>query len=151
VCIVLIVTGAIDWTHRFIYTFVILGAAVLALLAHLVAPDTMPGMDGLDALIGMIAAGIAFMLLYLLANIMFPGKSVPFGMGDVFLAVFIGAAVGMHRLAPTLVYGMLMAGVVAGGIVIGKYALRRRDMPEYMPYGTYLCLGAIVYLLVNGW
>ncbi len=153
VCIVLIITGAIDWTHRYIYTFVILGATVLVLgfqaLAHLGVVDV--SFDLRDAIIGMLIAGFCFIILFMLARVLFPGKAVPFGLGDVYLGIFIGAAFGLSRLATTLWYGMFMAGVVALVIVGAKHILKRRDMPEYMPYGTYLCLGAIVYVIIHGW
>ncbi len=151
VCVVLIVTGAIDWLYRYIYTFVILGSMLVALLLHLLAGGFVPGMDILDSAMGAVVSGFVFVLFFLLSKILFPAASVPFGLGDVFLGLFIGAAVGFGRLPMTLFYGMLMAGVVAGGIVFAKYLLRRRDMPEYMPYGSYLCVGAILYLLVQGW
>src|SRR3954464_6877746 len=38
VTVVLLITGAIDWLHRSIYTFVILGAALIALLASFNVP-----------------------------------------------------------------------------------------------------------------
>jgi leader peptidase (prepilin peptidase)/N-methyltransferase len=146
VCAVLIVTGAIDWLYRWIYTFVILGSVPLALLFGI----TVNNMTLLNAGLGALVAGIGFILLYMLARVLFPGKSAPFGMGDVYLGIFIGAAVGLTRLGPVIWYGVLMAGVVAAVIVFSKYALRRRDMPEYISYGTYLCLGTVVYLLVWG-
>jgi leader peptidase (prepilin peptidase)/N-methyltransferase len=146
VCAVLIVTGAIDWLYRWIYTFVILGSVPLALLFGI----TVNNMTLLNAGLGALVAGIGFILLYMLARVLFPGKSAPFGMGDVYLGIFIGAAVGLTRLGPVIWYGVLMAGAVAAVIVFAKYALRRRDMPEYISYGTYLCLGTVVYLLVWG-
>jgi len=39
VAAVLIVTGAIDWLHRSIYTFVILGAALIVLIVTIVRPS----------------------------------------------------------------------------------------------------------------
>jgi leader peptidase (prepilin peptidase)/N-methyltransferase len=148
VSIVLIITGAIDWTHRYIYTFVILGAALLTLLIH--AIGIVPEMNLLNAAVGMLISGIFFTMLFILAKFLFPARSVPFGLGDVFLSLFIGAAFGLTRLVSTLTYGVFMAGAVAVLIVSAKHLLHRR-VPEYMSYGSYLCLGAIVYLLVQGW
>lgn len=145
VCAVLIVTGAIDWLHRYVYTFVILGAVLVALLCSLIVPQV----GALNAMIGAIVAGFVFMLFYLLARFMFPGVGVPFGMGDVYLAIFIGAVVGLTRLGPTLLAGILLAGVAAAFIVVGKM-LRLPNMPTYMSYGTYMCIGAILYLALNG-
>jgi leader peptidase (prepilin peptidase)/N-methyltransferase len=146
VAAILIITGAIDWLHRWIYTFVILGSVPVVLLGSLaIEPMTLQN-SGFGAIVG----GIGFILLYLLARLLFPSRSVPFGLGDVYLGIFLGAAVGLTRLGPVLWYGILMAGIVSFGIVFAKYALRRRDMPEYISYGTYLCLGALFYLMVWG-
>jgi leader peptidase (prepilin peptidase)/N-methyltransferase len=143
VCAVLIVTGAIDWLHRYIYTFVILGAALLALIA-----GPLVGMDWRNVLLGALAAGFIFMLFYMAARIMFPAAGVPFGLGDVYLAIFIGAVVGLLNLAPALFYGMLMAGVASAGILI----VRRtgRPTPTYISYGTYLCLGVLLFIATGG-
>lgn len=148
VSIVLIITGAIDWTHRYIYTFVILGATLLVLIINGIG--AIPDMNLLNTGIGMIMSGGFFILMYGLAKILFPSRSVPFGLGDVYLAVFIGAAFGMTRLVPTLTYGIFLAGVASIGILSTRHMFRRRTS-EYMSYGTYLCLGAIVYVLVQGW
>ncbi len=150
VCAVLIVTGAIDWLHRYIYTMVILGSALLALLANIVAARSLPGLNGIESLVGLVTAGIGFIILFALSLVLFPGASVPFGMGDVYLGIFIGAAFGVSRLFPALMYGVGMAGLVAAVLVVRKYVLHH-EVPTYMPYGSYLCLGAIVYLLVHPW
>lgn len=144
VCTVLIVTGAIDWLHRFIYTFVILGAALLALVIGPIAGMNLP-----SVLLGALVAGASFIAFYLLARMLFPGHAAPFGLGDVYLGVFIGAAVGLGHLASALFYGMLMAGIVALVIVFGRH-LFKRDMPTYISYGSYLCLGVIVYVVTQG-
>jgi len=89
VCAVLILTGAIDWMHRWIYTFVILGAALIAMVA-----GPLVGMDWRNVLLGALVAGFAFALLFLLARVLFSGHAAPFGLGDVYLAIFIGAASG---------------------------------------------------------
>jgi leader peptidase (prepilin peptidase)/N-methyltransferase len=146
--VVLIITGAIDWLHRYIYTFFILGAALLVFVVN--ALGFIPHMNILNAGVGMLVGGIGFLLLFVFAQFLFPSKSVPFGLGDVFLAIFIGAAFGLTRLIPTLSDGMFMAGFAALLIIAAKYILRRR-VPEYMSYGTYLCLGAILFLFVQGW
>jgi leader peptidase (prepilin peptidase)/N-methyltransferase len=143
ICAVLIVTGAIDWLHRWIYTFVILGAA---LVAAVVGP--LVGADWRNILLGALAAGFVFLLLYGLARLLFPGHAAPFGLGDVYLAIFIGAAVGLLDLAAALFTGMLMAGLVSAGIIVARRAGRKT--PEYISYGSYLCLGAVLYIAGGG-
>lgn len=143
---VLILTGAIDWLYRWIYTFVMLGSAVIAPLAGIAVAQV----TWRDALIGALVAGFGFTLLYILARILFPAKSAPFGLGDVYLGIFLGAAIGFSRLGEALLYGVFMAGAVAAIIVFAKYAFRRTDLPEYLSYGSYLCLGTIIYFLTQG-
>jgi leader peptidase (prepilin peptidase)/N-methyltransferase len=146
VAVVLIITGAIDWLHRWIYTVVVLGSTLLVLLAGLAVPD----IALLDAVMGALVGGVVFFLFYMLARLIFPAHGVPFGLGDVYLAMFIGAAVGLTRLGPTLIYGIFLAGIVSAVIVIAKRVFGRRDVPEYISYGTYLCLGTLVSLFVQG-
>lgn len=140
---VLIVTGAIDWLHRYIYTFVILGATLVAVI---VGP--LVGLDWRVLLTGALAAGGVFLGFYMLARLLFPSAGVPFGLGDVYLAIFIGATVGLLNLGPALFYGMLMAGVVSAGILVGRRA--GRDMPTYISYGSYLCLGVLLFIALGG-
>jgi leader peptidase (prepilin peptidase)/N-methyltransferase len=142
VAAVLIVTGAIDWLHRSIYTFVILGAALIVLIATTIAPIH----SFLNALVGALAAGFVFAIFFALARVLFPGKSSPFGLGDVYLGIFIGAAVGLTNLLPSLFYGMLMAGIFSAILIVAKRT-GRANVPEYISYGTFLCLGALGYLL----
>lgn len=143
VCAALIVTGAIDWLHRYIYTFVILGAALVVLIA-----GPLVGLDWRSVLLGALAGGFGFMLLYMLARVLYPGKSAPFGLGDVYLAIFIGAVVGIVNLFTALFYGMLMAGVVSAGIIVARRM--GRPTPEYISYGTYLCLGVLIFIAIGG-
>jgi leader peptidase (prepilin peptidase) / N-methyltransferase len=142
VAVILIVTGAIDWLHRSIYTFVILGGA----LAVLLASPVIPGHSFLNALLGALTAGFMFAIFFALGRVMFPGVSSPFGLGDVYLGIFIGAAVGLIRLLPALFYGMLLAGIFSAALIIMRRA-GRPNIPQYISYGTFLCLGALGYLL----
>lgn len=144
VTLVLLITGAIDWLHRWIYTFVILGSAVVVLIASVfVRPHNL-----LNAFAGLLIAGFIFLLFYILARILFPSQSAPFGLGDVYLAMFLGAAFGLTRLASVLFIGMLLAGIFSVGVI----AIRAsgRPAPKYISYGTFLCLGALGYIVAYG-
>jgi leader peptidase (prepilin peptidase)/N-methyltransferase len=143
--VVLLVTGAIDWLHRSIYTFVILGAALIALIVA----QFIPGHSFLNALFGALVAGFVFAIFFVLARALFPGKAAPFGLGDVYLGIFIGAALGLTRLGPALFYGMLLAGIYSAAIIIVR-RIGRTGVSEYISYGTFLCLGALAYLLFFG-
>jgi leader peptidase (prepilin peptidase)/N-methyltransferase len=143
ICAVLLLTGAIDYLHRYIYTFVILGGAAVALVA-----GSLILMDWRNVALGALAGGVVFLLFYLLARILFPAAGVPFGLGDVYLAIFIGAAVGLLSLSTALFYGMVMAGIVSTGILIARRA--GRPTPTYIAYGSYLCLGCLLFIALGG-
>ncbi|ABY35158.1 MAG TPA: prepilin peptidase [Chloroflexus aurantiacus] len=141
---VLIVTGVVDWLYRWIYTFVILGGAIIAFIW-----GSLVGAGWRELLLGGLIGGVGFFFLYLLALILFPAKSAPFGLGDVYLAIFIGAALGLRHLGPALIYGVFMAGLVAAGILIARRF--GRQTPEYLPYGAYLCLGVLIYVALGSY
>ncbi len=143
VCVVLIITGAIDWLYRYIYTVVILSGVVVALVAW-----PLLGLDWHLAALGALAGGFMFLVFYLLARLLFPGDGVPFGLGDVYLAIFIGAAVGLLNLGSALFYGMVMAGVASVGILVARRF--GRATPTYIAYGSYLCLGVILFIALGG-
>lgn len=141
---VLIVTGAIDWLHRYIYTLFILAPALIVLILA----SFIPGHSFLSALVGALVGGFVFTLLFFLAHFLFPAKSAPFGLGDVYLSIFIGAAVGIIHLMPALFYGILLAGLFSLGILVARKM--GKSQTEYIAYGSFLCLGTLGYLAVVG-
>ena len=66
-----------------------------------------------------------------------------------YLGIFIGAAVGLTNLLPSLFYGMVMAGIFSAVLIVAKRA-GRPNVPEYISYGTFLCLGALGHLVLWG-
>ncbi|HMP40907.1 MAG TPA: prepilin peptidase [Roseiflexaceae bacterium] len=142
---ILLVTGAIDWFHRFIYTLIMLGAT----LAALIASPFIAGHNLIDAVVGAVIAGIAFVFFYVLAKLLFPGHAAPFGLGDVYLGIFIGAALGLTHLMPALFYGMLLAGLFSAAILIQRRRATNTGSP-YISYGSFLCIGAVIYILIWG-
>lgn len=137
--LVLIDTGAIDFKVRMIDTLVLI-VATIAMLA--LAP--LNAIGWLASAFGLAMAGVMFVLLFLLAKVLFRGVAAPFGLGDVYLAAFIGALVGFRDLSVALFYGIAMAGLVSLGLIILRGTGRK--VPTYIAYGTYLCLGALLFL-----
>jgi leader peptidase (prepilin peptidase)/N-methyltransferase len=143
ICAVLVVTGVVDWQHRLIYTVPTLGTAAFALVAA-------PFVDGnrfVNALVGMLVSGILFVMFFVLAQFLFPGRSAPFGLGDVYLSLLLGATFGLLQLAPMLFAGMILAGIFSLVIIVARAF--GRSTPTYISYGSFLCLGAIGYLLFS--
>ena len=140
--LVLINTGAIDFKTRMIDTLVmVVATGALLLLAPL------NDIGWLSSALGVVLAGVMFIFLYLLAGLLFRSAAVPFGLGDVYLAAFIGALVGFVALPAALFYGMAMAGVVAAVMLLLR--ARGRAVPQYIAYGTYLCLGTLLFLATS--
>lgn len=145
VTLVLLMTGAIDWQHRMIYTFFILVPALVAIvLARFV-----PGHSLVNALVGALAGGFGFALLFLLAKVLFPGVAAPFGLGDVYLAIFIGAAVGLTNMLPALFWGMVLAALFSVYLLVQR-SRGKPNVPRYIAYGSFLCVGVVAYVIVNG-
>jgi leader peptidase (prepilin peptidase) / N-methyltransferase len=137
--LVLINTAAIDFKIRMIDTLVLVIAMVAALL---LAPLNEIGW--LRSVLGMALAGIFFFFLYVLARVLFRGVAVPFGLGDIYLGAFIGALVGVMALPTALFYGIALGGGVA--LVLIVLRTLGRKAPQYIAYGTFLCLGTLLYL-----
>jgi leader peptidase (prepilin peptidase)/N-methyltransferase len=137
----LLVIFLVDTWTRLIYTNVIyLGAA-----AGLIFALAEGGLDELlKAFLAMAAALGVFVLFYLFAGVVYRSvRVVPFGKGDVYLAVMIASMVRLEDLIRALFLGILLAAV--GGLLL--IASKRVSRRQAMPYGPYLCLGALIALI----
>lgn len=137
----LLVILLVDTWTRLIYTNVIyFGTA--AGLAFALAED---GLSGLVKTLLAIAAAIGiFVLFFLLARVFYRSVNVvPFGKGDVYLAAMIAAMVGLGDLVPALFAGIVLAAL--GGLLL--IATKRVSRRQAMPYGPFLCLGALIALV----
>jgi leader peptidase (prepilin peptidase)/N-methyltransferase len=134
--ILLVVPAAlIDLEHRIIPNRITALGAVLALLIGLALdPAGEP-----ERLIAGLAAG-GFLLIAALA---YPGGM---GMGDVKLAAVMGLFLG-RAVAPAILIALL-AGVLAGGIVIARNGAAA-GRKTTIPFGPFLALGAIVAVYVG--
>ena len=83
--------------------------------------------------IGLAALMFAFSLLF---------GAEAFGLGDVKMIVLIGFVVGFPAVIFALFLGTIVAGVVAGVLVV----TRIRRLRDYIPHGPFLALGAVVAL-----
>lgn len=139
---VLIHTAAVDWRVRLIDTLVMAGATAVALAC---APWLAGGW--INALLGMLAAAIVFMLLFAVARVLYPQQHAPFGLGDVYLGMFIGALVGFTDVGAALFGGMLLAGVASAGLLTVYGYKQARHMP--IAYGAFLCMGVLLHLVLR--
>ncbi len=135
----LIVVFLIDWQHRLILNRVTYPGILLALL--LTSTLTPVGLE--MALAGLVAAGVLFGVLYLAGRLLFRQEAL--GLGDVKLAMLLGAMAGFPAVAWWLLLGSLFGAL--GGL--GMVALKRSSLRDFMPYGTAMCLGAFASFFLD--
>jgi leader peptidase (prepilin peptidase)/N-methyltransferase len=129
---VLVVISRVDLERRIIPNRIVIPAWIAILIAHLaIHPE-----HWLEWLVASFGAGLFFLVVALV----YPGG---LGMGDVKLALLIGAALGWAVVA-ALLLGTLAAGVL-GAIMLFKEGSSARK--RAIPLGPFLAAGAIVILL----
>jgi leader peptidase (prepilin peptidase)/N-methyltransferase len=97
-----------------------------------------------SALLGGITGFIFMVLPYLAAKAYYGAKGLEgMGQGDIYLAVLIGLATGFPLVLVALIIGILIGGVAA----ISLWLLRKKKGKDAIPFGPFLCLGAMITLL----
>lgn len=129
----------IDWQNHLIYIITIVPGILLAFGLH--AADS--GEMLLSSAVAGAAGAFVFLLLFLLAYAIYRQHAL--GIGDIFLAALIGAMTGLKGISSALLLGMFLAGI--GGLFL--IAIRVRSRKDFIPYGAYLSLGAMVVVLVG--
>ena len=128
-CAVLVTVTATDLTHRIVPNRIVLPAALIVLVAQ-TALDPSP-----EWLLGALGAS-GFLLLAALA---YPAGM---GMGDVKLALLLGAMLG-RLVGVGLMVGML-AALVPSAVLLARHGSTARKMG--IPFAPFLALGALVAL-----
>ncbi len=138
ILILIIVT---DLEHKLIFNVVIYPATILALIgSFFVTPDENSlGLAALGAVVGLLIFGG----LYFLANLIYGHDRVPLGLGDVKLAMLLGAMLGFHRIFFCLFWGIILGGVITLLLLLS----RRVNRGTALPYGQYLALSGIAFLI----
>jgi leader peptidase (prepilin peptidase) / N-methyltransferase len=128
-CSVLVAVSAIDLEHRIIPNRIILPATVVVLVAN-----TMRDLSPEWALAAL--GGSGFLLAAALA---YPAGM---GMGDVKLALLMGAALG-RTVSVALMAGML-AAMIPSLFLLARHGWKARKMG--IPFGPFLAIGSVVAL-----
>src|SRR5215204_2656849 len=128
-CAVLVAVTATDLTHRIIPNRIVVPAAAVILVAQTALEPSLQW-----ALAALAASGFLF-----LAVVTYPAGM---GMGDVKLALAMGAALG-KTVAVGLMLGMFAAFVPAV-ILLARHGQAARKMG--IPFGPFLALGSVVAL-----
>ena len=128
-CAVLVAVSAIDLEHRIIPNRIVLPATVVVLVANTVR-DLSPEW----ALAALAGSGFLFA-----AALAYPAGM---GMGDVKLALLMGAALG-RTVSVALMVGML-AAMVPSLVLLARHGAKARKMG--IPFGPFLAIGSVVAL-----
>jgi leader peptidase (prepilin peptidase) / N-methyltransferase len=133
-CAALVVLSAIDAERRILPDLIVLPSFVIVLSANLVlAPERWKEWLG---------ASLGASLFLFLALLAYPAGM---GMGDVKLALLLGAGLGW-AVSVGMMIGMVSA-LVASSVLFARHGLAARKMG--IPFGPFLAFGAIVALFVG--
>ena len=131
-CCVLVAVSAIDAEHRIIPNRIVVPAAAIVLVANSALTLSPQWVIGAFAAAGfLLAAALAY--------------PAGMGMGDVKLALLMGAALG-KTVSVALMVGMF-AAMIPGVYLLARHGKAARKMG--VPFGPFLALGGLVALLVG--
>jgi leader peptidase (prepilin peptidase)/N-methyltransferase len=133
-CAALVVLSAIDAERRILPDLIVLPSFVIVLASNIALEP--------DRAVEWIAASLGASLFLFLALVAYPAGM---GMGDVKLALLLGAALGT-AVSVGLMLGMLSA-LVFSTVLFARYGLKARKM--YIPFGPFLAFGALVALFAG--
>jgi leader peptidase (prepilin peptidase)/N-methyltransferase len=133
-CLVLVAITVTDLERRIIPNRIVLPALVVALVVQ-TARD--PSLEWVLAALG--AGGFFFVMA-----LAYPAG---LGMGDVKLAAFMGAWLGVE-VAPALFLGSLLA-VVPAVVILVRHGSAGRKMG--VPFGPFLAAGGVIALFAGEW
>jgi leader peptidase (prepilin peptidase)/N-methyltransferase len=131
-CLALVAVSATDLEHRIIPNRIVVPAAAIVLVAQTALeprPEWAIGAFG--------ASGFLF-----LAALVYPGGM---GMGDVKLALLLGAMLG--RTVPVAILLGMVAALVPAVVLLVRHGSAARKMG--IPLGPFLALGAVVALFAG--
>jgi leader peptidase (prepilin peptidase)/N-methyltransferase len=128
-CVVLVAVSAIDLEHRIIPNRIVVPAAAVALVAQ----------TALEPRLEWVVAALAASGFLFAAALAYPAGM---GLGDVKLALLMGAALG-RTVSVALMVGML-AAMLPGVYLLARHGKAARKMG--IPFGPFLALGSVVAL-----
>ncbi|MFL5951719.1 MAG: prepilin peptidase [Gaiellaceae bacterium] len=128
-CAVLVAVSAIDLEHRIIPNRIVLPATVIVLIAN-----TLRDVSPQWTLAALAASGFLFT-----AALIYPAGM---GMGDVKLALLMGAALG--KTVPVALMAGMIAAMVPSLVLFARHGSKARKMG--IPFGPFLAIGSVVAL-----
>jgi len=141
----LIMGTFVDFDHLIIPDRVSIGGMIAGVLCSLLVPS-LHGVDtaaaaGIQSLIGLAVGFGGLWLVARIGSMVF--KQEAMGFGDVKLLGGIGAFFGWEAVLFTVLISSFVGSIVGVGIIVAK----GREWQSRIPYGPYLALGAVVWML----
>ncbi|HEY7983314.1 MAG TPA: A24 family peptidase [Ktedonobacterales bacterium] len=134
----LALTFVIDLEHHLILDVVTYPtAAAMVLAALLLDRKALAAMA-----VGAVIAGGLFLAFYWLGRLLYHEEAL--GFGDVKLAALVGIAIGW----PGIVSALFLAALFGAAISMALLGLGRVSARTYIPFGTFLSVGAAVALVL---
>ncbi|MDI6791287.1 MAG: prepilin peptidase [bacterium] len=138
----LIAITFIDLEHFLILDKITYPSIIIGLLATKIPGQTPDWQISFwPALIGMVVGGGAIYFLLVISPFIFGKEGM--GGGDVKLAALMGVFLGWQKVFLALFFGAAIGSVVGLSLI----GLGRAKRGEYIPFGPFLALGALVVLL----
>jgi leader peptidase (prepilin peptidase) / N-methyltransferase len=131
-CWILVIVTRTDFEHRLIPDRIVLPGAVVVLAARTISDPSVAW------ILGALGAGLALFLLVL-------AYPKGMGMGDVKLAAYMGAGLGVHVIV-ALFLGFIAALVPAVVLLVRHGGAARK---QAIPLGPFLALGGVVALFAG--
>jgi prepilin signal peptidase PulO-like enzyme (type II secretory pathway) len=128
---VFLLLGVIDLEQKRVPDVIAIPATLIALIIHWQAGDL------LLSVAGAVLALVSFAILFIMGRKLFgPGA---LGLGDVKLAMLLGAVFGLWQIVYVLLLGVILAGLASAfGLASGRF--NRKDS---IPYGSFLALSGL--------
>ncbi|RYZ87364.1 MAG: prepilin peptidase [Proteobacteria bacterium] len=137
-CSVLLICSVIDLEHQIIPDVLSLPLIALSPLAAWLHPE----LDLKSSFLGILLGGGVFYAiawLYFLIR-----KKYGLGLGDVKLLAAIGGWLGYQSIVTTMLWSSVLGSIIGLGAIA---ATRGKDLQIALPYGPFLSIAAVSYLL----
>lgn len=144
----LLIMSFIDIDTYLISDVIVLPCIVLGVILSSVFPGMHYNLTKMDSfiysIVGMLVGGGILVFLAIIGKLLF--KKEAMGGGDIKLLAMIGAFLGWKCVFISIFFASLL-GTVFSFILIG---LKKKKIDDYVPFGPYLGLGAVVSLFYKG-
>jgi len=144
----LLVVGFIDIDTFLISDIIVLPMVLLGLLFSFLFPQMHNSLSRTQSILysfyGIILGGGLLILLSVFGKLLFRKEAM--GGGDVKLLAMIGAFLGWKSIFMTIFFASLLGTVISLSLI----ACKKKTMEDYVPFGPYLGLGALISLFYKG-